>query len=216
MDYSKFEALAAATIELCSVLADTSDLASIYTHTVSVLEANIEFQELLDQLALHQDNVLRIKALSNEAIILNNQLDQYMHRLLDARKQLNEAVLGDDTPGSQSTIPHTMLLNYAAKISKFSSAPDGYDTTNNLYKNLPAYFPWPSEDAMRKGVLMAPQAQTDFSGTAPSTSPTEIDHSGFSDNKLPTQPISPSKKQYTNVFDGLDLYEPKDSDEINI
>ncbi|KAG5519571.1 hypothetical protein PMAC_001726 [Pneumocystis sp. 'macacae'] len=216
MDYSKFEVLAAAATSFCSALTDTFDAASIYTRAAAVIKADAAFQELLDQLALHQDNLQRIKALRDEAITLNNRLDQCMHHLLNARKSLNETILKDEKLTPTCTVPHTMLLNYAAKISKFSSAPNGYDPANGLYGNTPAYFPWPPEDAMRKGVLMAPQTQTNFLDTKKSTPSTETSQPSFQNNELPTQPISPLKKSYVNVFDGLDLYEPKDSDEINM
>ncbi|KTW30451.1 uncharacterized protein T551_01734 [Pneumocystis jirovecii RU7] len=229
MDYNKFEILAAAATSFCSALASTFDATNIYTHATAVIKANAAFQELVDQrksyqyvmsthsfsVALHQDNIQRIRTLSNEAIALNDQLDQCMHRLLDAHKRLNETIVKDEKFTSTRTVPHTMLLNYAAKISKFSSAPNGYDPDNGLYGNTPAYFPWPPEDAMRKGVLMMPRTQTEFFGTKTSTPSTEIDQPNIPNDELPTEPI-PSKKSYINVFDGLDLYEPKDSDETNM
>ncbi|KAG4302479.1 hypothetical protein PCANB_001319 [Pneumocystis canis] len=215
MNYAEFDILATAISSLCSALAGPFNATIICRRAAEVLEANIAFQQLLEQLILHQNNILRIKTLNNETIMLNHQLDQYMHHLLEARKRLNETIDKDETFESTRTIPHTMLLNYAAKISKFSSAPDAYDPANGLYGNTPAYFPWPPEDAIRKGVLMAPQMQSDSFSSAPSTLLEKIEPPIFSNDQLPTQSTSLNKPQ-TNVFDGLDLYEPKDFDDINI
>ncbi|KAG5440497.1 hypothetical protein PCK2_000431 [Pneumocystis canis] len=215
MNYAEFDILATAVSALCSALAGPFNATLICTHAAEVLEANTAFQQLLNQVILHQNNMLRIKTLSNETVMLNNQLDQYMHHLLEARKRLNKTIHKDETFESTRTVPHTMLLNYAAKISKFSSAPDAYDPANGLYGNMPAYFPWPPEDAIRKGVLMAPHMQSGSLSTVPSTSMEKIEPHIFSNDQLPTQSTSQNKPQ-TNIFECLDLYEPKDSDEINI
>lgn len=105
-----------------------------------------------------------------------------------------------------------MLLNYASKISKYSCAPDAYDPAKGLYGTTPAYFPWPSEDAMRKGVLMAPQPGSNLFENKSSTPIKNNTPINNSDSITQTTSL---KKKETNVFMGLDLFDPSDQNEFD-
>ncbi|QSL66506.1 hypothetical protein MERGE_000886 [Pneumocystis wakefieldiae] len=213
MNCSAFDTLATTVTAFCNLFINPSTPTSILIQTIKLLEANAAFQKLLDQLAIHQRNIIRIKVLIDETSALNQQIDKCLHYLLNSRQRLHETNLSDKTFLSAEKIPHTMLLDYAAKISKYSLAPDGYNPAKGLYGTTPAYFPWPPEDAMRKGVLMAPRVESNLLKKTKS-SPVKNDIH-VNDSDLIAQITPPLKKPETNVFMGLDLYDPKDQNESN-
>ncbi|CAB50969.1 mediator complex subunit Med4 [Schizosaccharomyces pombe] len=128
------------------------------------------------------------------------------------------------------------LLDYGRKLSKFSSAPPGYNPETGQDAKAPVHYPWPSEDQMRKTLLfqfstsMVPNlsatASQLFSEQPPKTNEpteteTEIDANKAVEEKTkmnyPASPTfttqeenkeveSPANK---DVFAGFDLFDPE-------
>lgn len=186
-----------------SVLANLVESVSKFRPSVQSAEELIAADDALVQsiaeLVEHQlaaQNLVRLRKVS---VALDEQLNSLLVTLADCRRTLrglprpHEKYLkayeqqkeANADPASTATVlaetvvslnPRVSaqdLLNYATKITKFTSAPPGYNQAAPEHAN----FPWPTEDEMRKGMLalsaIAGTSDTDKEAEPASTATTE-------------------------------------------
>jgi hypothetical protein len=122
----------------------------------------------------HHENTLKIQHLQRENAELSKLFSTNLTALSEARTLLSS--LPDSSPATIDSmltllpqltcpdkIPYQQILEYASKISKFTSPPPQWDPTrpqqpgispsSSRLRLLGSYVPWPSEDAMRRGRL---------------------------------------------------------------
>jgi len=121
----------------------------------------------------HHENTIQIQRLQRENAELSKLFSTNLTSLSEARTLLSS--LPDSQPATIDSIylsfhrsniadkiPYQQILEYASKISKFTSPPPQWDSTRPQQPGIPftllclitgTYVPWPSEDAMRRGRL---------------------------------------------------------------
>lgn len=148
--------------------------------TEQLIQADAELTDSIAELVVHQQAALKLLRLRKVSAALDEQLNTLLVTLADCRRTLRALprpdekyvkaleqrdltkdlaiAMPDVEPLSQTRVSAKELLHYATKITKFTSAPPGYNRNQPEHAN----FPWPTEDEMRRGML----ALSAIAGTA--------------------------------------------------
>ncbi|KAF5102814.1 hypothetical protein DV451_001704 [Geotrichum candidum] len=149
----KFEKVLAGLVESVARFRPSPELAQ------KLIDVDVELSESLEELARQHKATQRLKKLRKTSEALDEQLNTLLVTLADCRRTLralpkpDEKVMKEHSTNA-GLIKHEKgvfakdLLRYATKITKFTSAPPGYQTAPE-HANLP----WPTDDEMRRGVL---------------------------------------------------------------
>ncbi|KAI6244844.1 Mediator of RNA polymerase II transcription subunit 4 [Erysiphe necator] len=103
-------------------------------HASDLVAANAELDKGLEQLTIHQLNYARILSLRKTSKALDNQIRDSLERLASIRKDVASTPVTKPSPLSDvNSVSYTELLDYARRISKFTSPPSYRDpiVTNN-------------------------------------------------------------------------------------
>lgn len=149
----KFERILAGLVESVAKFRPSPELAQ------KLIDVDFELSESLEELERQHKATQRLKKLRKTSEALDEQLNMLLVTLADCRRTLRALPKPDEkVMKEQSTnaglIKHEKgvfakdLLSYATKITKFTSAPPGYQMAPE-HANLP----WPTDDEMRRGVL---------------------------------------------------------------
>ncbi|EEB05291.1 mediator complex subunit Pmc4 [Schizosaccharomyces japonicus yFS275] len=124
----------------------------------STLKNLVQFKSLIEEYERGVELQKTIQKLLKEGEELDGKLESCMEELAVLHKGIEPKSILE---GKKRKVSLKMLLEYGAKLAKFSSAPPGYDPEKGQEGNAPVHFPWPSEDQMRKTKLL--QLATDNS-----------------------------------------------------
>lgn len=133
-------------------------LSSISTYNPNIKDAeelviiDKELRDSLQDLVRHKQSGLELKSLESKSEQLNDNCKQILIGLSECRLKLSslqstDSVLEESENMQSNKIPASEVLQYAMKLAKFTTAPP---TSTGL---PPADFIWPSERALRSGML---------------------------------------------------------------
>jgi mediator of RNA polymerase II transcription subunit 4 len=133
-------------------------LSSIATYNPNISDAqelvqiDKELRDSLDDLVKHKESGLEIKLLEEKSKTLNDNCKQILLGLSECRSKLlslqsSDSVRNETKQMESNSIAANEVLQYAMKLAKFTTAPP---TSTGL---PPADFIWPSERALRSGML---------------------------------------------------------------
>lgn len=132
-----------------------------------LIQADARLNESIAELLEHQKAAEKLLRLRKVSTALDEQLNTLLVTLADCRRTLRglprpsekyvqffeqkeQGLSVDDIDlAQQPRVSAKDLLHYATKITKFTSAPPGYNQNQPEHAN----FPWPIEDEMRRGML---------------------------------------------------------------
>lgn len=146
-------------------------------HARAMIDAERGLDGAIDELIQHQEAGRRIQELTTVSNRLDAEIKKVIMGLAESRHQLqglpsydedDEDLDVEETLRGRKGVSADELLAYATKITKFTHAPPGYNPqTGTEHANLP----WPTEDALRKGMLAI--AAIDPNGDEASAAPTD-------------------------------------------
>ncbi|ODQ64010.1 hypothetical protein NADFUDRAFT_5457, partial [Nadsonia fulvescens var. elongata DSM 6958] len=120
-------------------------------YALNLVEADKQLSQEIENLVEHQEAARQIEDLEIVSNELDEQIRNTLRQLGECRKSLVSLPCFSEVHEQDEVrkVDAKELLFYATKITKFTSAPPGYNT------NMPehANFPWPTEDELRKGTL---------------------------------------------------------------
>ncbi|POS85137.1 hypothetical protein EPUL_003415 [Erysiphe pulchra] len=97
-------------------------------HATDLVAANAELDKGLQQLTTHQLNYARIISLRNTSKALDNQIRDSLEQLAVVRKEVASTPATKPPPvSSVNSVSYNELLDYARRISKFTSPPSYRD-----------------------------------------------------------------------------------------
>jgi hypothetical protein len=192
---------------------------------------------------LHYENTIKIQQLQKQNADLSRLFSTSLSSLSEARSSL--ASLPDSKPATIDSkilkveaerldkIPYQLILEYASKISKYTSPPPQWDSSRPQLPGmlsvyiliyLGSFLPWPSEDGMRRGRLaqlavdglpeLAPETQEMTEEQKPRRNPgrrasnAEVRRRKMSEAGEP-KPIHLREKEREVEFE-LDLFNPEE------
>nr|CAG8583931.1 13857_t:CDS:2 [Entrophospora candida]CAG8638828.1 10806_t:CDS:2 [Entrophospora candida] len=144
-----------------SIASSTAEGKSQTEHTPVKLMKNIveldkKMQKSLDQIEEHQKVHNEILQVENELELENNAILELVNALKEGKKEFESSLENADTTiqainfANKSPVTADEILKYAAKLSKYTSAPSSF---NNQNANIPLQPPYPDETLMRAGLL---------------------------------------------------------------
>lgn len=167
----RFESVLANLVESVSKFRPSVEFAK------ELIEVDEELAVSIAELVEHQRTAQQLLRLRKVSISLDEQLNTLLVTLADCRRTLRGLPRPDEKymkafeqqelqnkTGDKSSMKAAVfeaagplgprvsaqdLLHYATKITKFTSAPPGYNQQAPEHAN----FPWPTEDEMRRGML---------------------------------------------------------------
>lgn len=117
-----------------------------------------QLQQLYGGLEQHQQRQAQIRNRQLLSIKRDKTKHHFVARLLDAKSELEEMICQTDKTLEQAKVsqaadpPVSEIIEYAKKLSKFTTAPPNYDP-NNANGGVPPEPPYPVLVAMRAGML---------------------------------------------------------------
>ncbi|CAJ0648975.1 5247_t:CDS:2 [Entrophospora sp. SA101] len=144
-----------------SIASSTAEGKSQTEHTPVKLMKNIveldkKMQKSLDQIEEHQKVHNEILQVENELELENSAILELVNALKEGKKEFESSLENADTTiqainfANKSPVTADEILKYAAKLSKYTSAPSSF---NNQNANIPLQPPYPDETLMRAGLL---------------------------------------------------------------
>lgn len=203
----KFENVLAGLVESISKFRPSIEKAQ------DLIEVDQELTNAIEHLVDQYKSSLKVERLRSTSEALDEQLNDLLVTLADCRRALRSlprpekkyvqkhssdpTEIGVVSKPAQDGVMAKELLKYATKITKFTSAPPGFQSAPEM-----ANLPWPTEDGLRKGVLalFAINETTEVMPEVPVTQTTNKETEGF---PLSGSPPSDSAKN-TNVVGDSD------------
>ncbi|CAJ0751458.1 5153_t:CDS:2 [Entrophospora sp. SA101] len=142
-----------------SIASSTAEGKSQTEHTPVKLMKNIveldkKMQKSLDQIEEHQKVHNEILQVENELELENSAILELVNALKEGKKEFESSLENADTTIQAINFANKFtadeILKYAAKLSKYTSAPSSF---NNQNANIPLQPPYPDETLMRAGLL---------------------------------------------------------------
>jgi mediator of RNA polymerase II transcription subunit 4 len=124
-------------------------------HARAIIDAERDLDSAIAELIEHDAAGKRIQQLTNVSNKLDAEIKNVIMGLAECRHELQSLPSYDeesetDNGAKFKSVNADDLLAYATKITKFTHAPPGYNPQSGMeHANLP----WPTEDALRKGML---------------------------------------------------------------
>ncbi|WBW70724.1 mediator complex subunit Med4 [Schizosaccharomyces osmophilus] len=107
-------------------------------------------QNLISEHTLSNELSSQIESLIEEDHTLEEQIESSMKELTSI---YDTTLPQNNNQKTKRTVDANTLLEYGRRLSKFSSAPPGYNPETGQDAKAPVHYPWPSEDQMRKTSL---------------------------------------------------------------
>ncbi|EPY53762.1 mediator complex subunit Pmc4 [Schizosaccharomyces cryophilus OY26] len=107
-------------------------------------------QNLISEHTLSQELSSQIESLIEEDHALEGQIESSMKELTSI---YDTTLPQNNNLKIRRKVDANTLLEYGRRLSKFSSAPPGYNPETGQDAKAPVHYPWPSEDQMRKTSL---------------------------------------------------------------
>ncbi|RUS15856.1 vitamin-D-receptor interacting mediator subunit 4-domain-containing protein [Endogone sp. FLAS-F59071] len=121
-----------------------------------IVDIDAKLQKAVDQIEDHQTLQRKIFEVQEDIRRHNANILALVSRLQEARGMLElclDSVKQESVAMKQakdSTVTFTEIISYAAKLSKYTSAPPNFDPAN---REITFEKPYPDEDRMRQGLL---------------------------------------------------------------
>ncbi|EPX71043.1 mediator complex subunit Pmc4 [Schizosaccharomyces octosporus yFS286] len=107
-------------------------------------------QNLISEHSLSNELSSQIESLIKEDHALEEEIESSMKELTSI---YDTTLPQNNNQKVKRTVDANTLLEYGRRLSKFSSAPPGYNPETGQDAKAPVHYPWPSEDQMRKTSL---------------------------------------------------------------
>ncbi|CDH49544.1 predicted protein [Lichtheimia corymbifera JMRC:FSU:9682] len=130
-----------------------------------ITDVDARLQSALEEIEQHQTRQQRIIAVQDEIQQHQAALLSLVERLNDARETLDKELTQASKEqksiqfADKTNVDFSDILSYASKLSKYTSAPPGFDQMSNDFK-VDFEKPYPDEDRMRRGLLYRQYAGT--------------------------------------------------------